>query len=191
MILVNRHTNSGGAPFHATLHIKPTFRVGLFDVRRRLREEFKSDFTRYSKEFYISDHTTAGYLDQRLVELLEHDSVNIRDYLKVFEQLFPPGAGYIHDKPQLTDRTLRPAARRRATQRRLPPHVHGGRTAELRVVRAAGKRAGLVRRAGRGPYGRHPEPAHDGDRIQRRGGCRPGAATGGVFAALHRRPEPA
>ena len=101
MILVNRHTNIGGAPFQATLRIKPTFRVGLFDVRRRLREEFGSDFTRYSKEFYISDHTTAGYLDQRLVELLEHDSVNIRDYLKVFQQLFPPGAGYIHDKLNL------------------------------------------------------------------------------------------
>ncbi len=101
MILINRHTKIGGAPFQATLHIKPTFRVGLLDVRRRLREEFKSDFTRYSKEFYISDHTTAGYLDQRLVELLEHDSVNIRDYLKVFEQLFPAGAGYIHDKLNL------------------------------------------------------------------------------------------
>ena len=101
MILINRHTKIGGAPFQATLHIKPTIRLGLFDVRRRLREEFRSDFTRYSKEFYISDHTTAGYLDQRIVELLKHDSVNIRDYLKVFQQLFPPGAGYIHDKLNL------------------------------------------------------------------------------------------
>ena len=91
---------------------------------------------------------------------------------------------------QLADRTLRPTARRRATQRRLPPHVHGGRTTELRVVRAGGGRAGLVRRAGRGAYGRRPEPAHDGDRLQRGGGGRPGAGTGGGVAALDRRPEP-
>jgi hypothetical protein len=75
----------------------PVSSVVLFDVRSRLREEFGSDFTRYSKEFYISDHTTAGYLDQRLVELLEHDNDNIQDYLKVF----PPDAGYIHDELNL------------------------------------------------------------------------------------------
>ena len=97
MILVNRHTEAGGAPFRATLRIMPVSSVVLFDVRSRLREEFGSDFTRYSKEFYISDHTTAGYLDQRLVELLEHDNDNIQDYLKVF----PPDAGYIHDELNL------------------------------------------------------------------------------------------
>ena len=101
MILVNRHIGTGRAPFRATLRITPASRVGLFDVRGRLREEFGSDFTRYSKEFYISDHTTAGYLDQRLVELLEHDSTNIQDYLKVFQKLFPPEAGYGHDKLNL------------------------------------------------------------------------------------------
>ena len=101
MILVNRHAKIGGAPFQATLRIKPAFRIGLFDVRGRLREKFGSDFTQYSKEFYISDHTTAGYLDQRLIELLEHDSANIQDYLKVFQKLFPPDADYAHDKLNL------------------------------------------------------------------------------------------
>ena len=101
MILVNRYTEAGGAPFRATLRIMPVSRVGLFDVRSRLREEFGSNFTRYSKEFYISDHTTAGYLDQRLVELLEHDNDNIQDYLKVFQKLFPPDAGYVHDELNL------------------------------------------------------------------------------------------
>ncbi len=101
MILVNRHTEAGRVPFRATVRITPASRVGLFDVRGRLREEFGSDFTRYSKEFYLSDHTTAGYLEQRLVELLEHDSANIQDYLKVFQKLFPPKAGYVHDKLNL------------------------------------------------------------------------------------------
>ena len=101
MILVNRHTHAGGGPFHATLSIKPASRVDLIDVRGKLREEFGPEFTRYSKAFYISDHTTAGYLEQRLAKVLEHDSANIQDYLDVFLKLFPPGADYVHDKLHL------------------------------------------------------------------------------------------
>ena len=101
MILVNRHTHANGGPFHATLRIKPASRVDLIDVRGKLREEFGPEFTRYSRAFYISDHTTAGYLDQRLAKVLEHDSANIEDYLQVFLKLFPPGADYVHDKLHL------------------------------------------------------------------------------------------
>ena len=108
MILVNRHTRVGGGPFEATLRIKPASRVELIDVRGKLREEFGSAFTRYPKTFYISDHTTAGYLDQRLAKVLEHDGDNIQDYLQVFQKLFPPGAGYVHDeihlRTELSDR---------------------------------------------------------------------------------------
>ena len=101
MILANRHIDAGGGPFHATLRIKPTSRIDLIDVRGTLREEFGSDFTRYPKAFYISDHTTAGYLDRRLAEVLEHDGDNIQDYLQVFQRLFPPEAGYVHDELHL------------------------------------------------------------------------------------------
>ena len=101
MILVNRHTHPDGGPFHATLRIKPASRVDLIDVRGKLREEFGSEFTRYPKAFYISDHTTAGYLDQRLAKVLDHDSGNIEDYLQVFLKLFPAGADYVHDKLHL------------------------------------------------------------------------------------------
>ena len=101
MILVNRHTDSAGGPFHATLRIKPASRVDLIDVRGTLREEFGSEFTRYPKAFYVSDHTTAGYLDRRLAEMLEHDGDNIQDYLQVFQKLFPPEAGYVHDELHL------------------------------------------------------------------------------------------
>ena len=101
MILVNRHTRASGGPFHATLRIKPASRVDLIDVRGKLREEFGPEFARYPRAFYISDHTTAGYLDQRLAKVLEHDSANIEDYLQVFLKLFPPGADYVHDKLHL------------------------------------------------------------------------------------------
>ena len=101
MILVNRHTHGREAPFHATLRIEPAARVDLIDVRGKLREEFGPEFTRYPKAFYISDHTTAGYLDQRLAKVLDHDSTNIQDYLQVFLKLFPEGADYHHDKLHL------------------------------------------------------------------------------------------
>ena len=101
MILVNRHTRVGEDPFRATLRIRPTSRVELIDVRGKLREAFGSEFTRYPRAFYISDHTTAGYLDQRLAAVFDHDSGNIQDYLEVFNKLFPPGAGYVHDRLHL------------------------------------------------------------------------------------------
>lgn len=100
MILVNRHTDARG-PFHATLRIQPASRIDLFDVRGHLREEFGADFTRYPQAFYISDHTTAGYLDRGIAEVLEHDGDNIQDYLQVFQKLFPPDAGYVHDELHL------------------------------------------------------------------------------------------
>ena len=77
--------------------------MDLIDVRGRLREEFGHDFTRFPKAFYISDHTTAGYLDQRLAKVLAHDNSNIRDYLQVFQKLFPAGADYVHDKLHLRE----------------------------------------------------------------------------------------
>ena len=101
MILVNRHTRAGDNPFRTTLRIRPTSRLDLIDVRGKLREAFGAEFTRYPKAFYISDHTTAGYLDQRLAAVLDHDSNNIQDYLQVFNKLFPPGADYVHDKLHL------------------------------------------------------------------------------------------
>ncbi len=101
MILIDRHTRSGKGPFRATLRIKPAARVQLIDVRGKLREEFGDEFTRYTKSFYVSNHTTAGYLDQRLAELLEHDGGGIQDYLQLFQELFPPGADYVHDTMHL------------------------------------------------------------------------------------------
>jgi thiamine phosphate synthase YjbQ (UPF0047 family) len=115
MILVNRHTDAGGGPFHATLRIRPASRVDLIDVRGTLREEYGSDFTRYPKAFYISDHTTAGYLDRHLAEVLEHDGDNIQDYLQVFQKLFPPDAGYVHDELHLRTEL---SAEQRATEPR-------------------------------------------------------------------------
>ena len=107
MILVNRHTEAGGAPFRATLRIMPVSSVVLFDVRSRLREEFGSDFTRYSKEFYISDHTTAGYLDQRSSNCLNTTTTTSRITLR--SSLPTPATSTTNS----TCGPLRPATRRR------------------------------------------------------------------------------
>ena len=115
MIRVDRHADSEGHPFLATLRIQPASRLDLFDVRGRLRTEFGSDFARYPKAFYISDHTTAGYLDRRIAAVLDHDGDNIQDYLRVFQRLFPPGAGYIHDELHLRNDL---SDRQRATEPR-------------------------------------------------------------------------
>ena len=101
MILVDRHTSSGKGPFHATLRIMPASRIELIDVRGKLLEEFGDDFTKYTRSFYISNHTTAGYIDQRLAELLEHDGRGIEGYLQLFQELFPAGADYVHDTMHL------------------------------------------------------------------------------------------
>ena len=101
MSLVRRHVDTGGDPFHATLRVQPASRFDLFDVRGRLHEEFGADFARYPKACYISDHTTAGYLDRRIAAVLEHDGEKLQDYLQVFQKLFPPDAGYTHDELHL------------------------------------------------------------------------------------------
>ena len=101
MILVSRHAEAAGGPFQASLRMEPATRVDLIDVRGVLRREFGTAFTRYPKASYISDHTTAGYLDRRLANVLQHDGDNIHDYLQVFRKLFPPEAGYVHDELHL------------------------------------------------------------------------------------------
>ena len=90
-------------PFKATLWIRPTSRTDFIDVRARLREEFGSEFARYPKALYISAHTTAGFLDQRLAQRLGNDEAKVRGFIRVFHEIFPPNAGYVHDELELRD----------------------------------------------------------------------------------------
>ncbi|WP_420636282.1 hypothetical protein [Candidatus Palauibacter sp.] len=92
---------SAGPPFKATLWIKPAFRTDFIDVRAKLAEEFGSEFARYPKALYVSDHTTAGFLDQRLAQRLDHDQAKLQEFIRVFHDIFPPKAGYVHDELDL------------------------------------------------------------------------------------------
>ena len=101
MIQLEHKNSSGGVPFGAVLRIKPSSRIDLINVRGRLAREFGTSFTRFPRALYVSDHTTAGYLDQRFAERLNHDDENLQEFLRVFHELFPPDAGYVHDKLHL------------------------------------------------------------------------------------------
>ncbi|MCY3699984.1 MAG: hypothetical protein OXH46_10205 [Gemmatimonadetes bacterium] len=92
---------SSDPPFKATLGIRPASRTDFIDVRARLAEEFGAEFARYPKALYVSHHTTAGYLDQRLAQRLDYDRKRLREYIKVFHEIFPPNAGYEHDELEL------------------------------------------------------------------------------------------
>ncbi len=87
--------------FQAEVRIEPSARVELIDVQEQLAREFGADFTKHPKALYVSHHTTAGYLDQRLAARLKYDGKNVRDFLQVFHKLFPPDAGYVHDEMHL------------------------------------------------------------------------------------------
>lgn len=90
-------------PFKATVWIRPASRTDFIDVRARLREEFGSEFARYPKALYISAHTTAGFLNQRLAQRLGNDEAKVREFIRVFHEIFPPNAGYVHDELDLRD----------------------------------------------------------------------------------------
>jgi len=101
VILTEQYNQSASGPFEAVLRIEPSSRIDVVDVRGQLVRRFGSSFTRHPKALYISDHTTAGYLDQRFAERLNHDGDNVQEYLRVFHQLFPPNAVYVHDELHL------------------------------------------------------------------------------------------
>src|SRR5712692_10035490 len=87
------------APMEMSLEIKPGSRFDVINVREQTRECF--DLERFSHALYCSFHTTAGYLDQSLATRLSHSRLGIGPYMRVFQTLFPEGAGYQHDDLRL------------------------------------------------------------------------------------------
>lgn len=101
MVVADTVGSPADGRFQAEVRIEPSARTEIIDVRERLEREFGADFTKHPKALYVSHHTTAGYLDERLAARLKYDGKNVRDFLRVFHQLFPPDAGYVHDEMHL------------------------------------------------------------------------------------------
>ena len=86
------------APLQLSLDITPRARLALTDVRGRAAAVIGDELDRYTRCFYSSLHTTAGYLPQGLQTRLVGRPQGITSYLDVYRALFPERAGYRHDQ---------------------------------------------------------------------------------------------
>ena len=93
--------------------MNPRSRVDIIDVRARAAEVHGSALEDFSHCFYVSAHTTAGYLPQPLAARLTASKDGLTSYLDLFRSMFPEGAGYAHDK---LDQRLELAPEQRAVE---------------------------------------------------------------------------
>jgi len=87
------------APLELNLEIRPRSRFDVIDVLGETEDGAR--LRTFPQALYASFHTTAGYLEQSVVARLEDRHGGIRPYMGVFQQMFPPGAGYQHDEMHL------------------------------------------------------------------------------------------
>ena len=83
------------------LELRPQARLDLIDVAKRVRAETNGTLDPYAKLLFCSLHTTAGYLDQALVERMQHRRQSVEDLVRAAQRLFPEGAAYWHDRMNL------------------------------------------------------------------------------------------
>ena len=84
-------------PREILLQLTPQTRFDMIDVAARVREQHRDVFTDYGKTLCCSFHTTAGYLDQPFCAALGYSEKRLRQFLLIFQKVFPPNAGYYHD----------------------------------------------------------------------------------------------
>lgn len=88
-------------PREVTLDLRPASRFQLIDVAAEVRERHPGFLEAYPRAAFCSLHTTAGYLEQPLCARLDHSDSRLRGFVDLFRRLFPPGAGYLHDRMEL------------------------------------------------------------------------------------------
>jgi len=90
-----------GTTSEITLEFKPKSRFEMIPVRDHLAEQFGSLLAEFQQHIYYSYHTTAGYIDPLTATRLNHSSASIKAYVESFQKLFPPEAGYQHDRIEI------------------------------------------------------------------------------------------
>jgi thiamine phosphate synthase YjbQ (UPF0047 family) len=85
-------------PTELRLTLAPRRRFEAIDVNRRIAAEAGDVLQRHKRAVYCSLHTTAGYLDQSLSARLRHNEAR---FVESFDELFPRGAAYHHDRMEL------------------------------------------------------------------------------------------
>jgi hypothetical protein len=89
------------SPLELSLEIRPTSRFDIVNVREH--GGCAGDLSAFPQHLYCSFHTTAGFLEQSLVSRLNNGPGGIRPYIRVFQTMFPRGAGYRHDDLHLRE----------------------------------------------------------------------------------------
>lgn len=111
----------GASPSEITLQFTPERRLDIIDVNQHLRAQAGDFLDRYSRAFYCSYHTTAGYLEQSLCERLGSQRESVHDFIGFFQTIFPPEADYQHDRMHL--RTELSPEQRRSEPRNADSHL--------------------------------------------------------------------
>lgn len=89
------------APLELSLALTPRDRFDVFDVRSRASEVHGDAFHAFTHHMYASQHSTAGFLSQRLAARLQARFGGVGPYIDLFRTMFPEGAGYRHDQLEL------------------------------------------------------------------------------------------
>jgi len=88
-------------PSQFTLRVRPRGRYDAIDVNAALAAVHGDVLRSFRRATYCSYHTTAGYLDQALLARLGHSRERVDPFMRAFQQVFPSGADYRHDRIEL------------------------------------------------------------------------------------------
>jgi thiamine phosphate synthase YjbQ (UPF0047 family) len=88
-------------PRELELTLTPRSRYDAIDVAARVRAGSGDALAGFSRVLYCSLHTTAGYLEQGLSARLDNRRERLDRFMRAFQSLFPPDAGYRHDQLHL------------------------------------------------------------------------------------------
>jgi thiamine phosphate synthase YjbQ (UPF0047 family) len=89
-------------PVEVSLEVNPATRLDVIDVGQAVKQEHGDALQPFPRALYCSFHTTAGYLDQGLATRLQQEGEpGVEPFVRVFQTIFPEGAGYEHDKLEL------------------------------------------------------------------------------------------
>lgn len=88
-------------PAQLTLRLQPRGRYDAIDVAAAVEAAHGDVLRSRRRATFCSHHTTAGYLDQAFLARLDHSRERVDPYMRAFQQVFPSGAEYSHDRIEL------------------------------------------------------------------------------------------
>lgn len=91
-------------PAEVNLELRPSSRFELIDVAERIRERDDAFFSAHRRTACCSFHTTAGYVEEGFWSgRLDRSGRRLQRFISMIRRLFPPEAGYYHDRMELRD----------------------------------------------------------------------------------------